>query len=130
VRLNLRERLVKLVIRLIVSALSLGVAAYVVPGIHVDSLLTLFVAAFLLGIVNAVIRPVLFILTLPITVLTLGLFLLFVNAASLGIVAWLLPGFSINGVGSAILGWLILSVTSWLASRAFVEKPGASREQE
>jgi putative membrane protein len=120
----------RFVIRLIVSALSLGVAAYVVPGISVDSLLTLFVAAFLLGIVNAVIRPILFILTLPITLVTLGLFLLFVNAASLGIVAWMLPGFEISGVGSAILGWLILSITSWLASRAFAEEPDPQRQSD
>ena len=107
--------------RLIISALSLGVAAYIVPGIHVDGILTLLIAAFLLGIVNAIIRPILVILTLPITILSLGLFLLIINGGILALVAYLLPGFSIHGLGSAILGWLILSITSWLASKMIVE---------
>lgn len=107
--------------RLIISALSLGVAAYIVPGIHVDGLLTLLIAAFLLGIVNAIIRPVLVILTLPITILSLGFFLLIINGGILALVAYLLPGFYIHGLGSAILGWFILSITSWLASKMIVE---------
>ena len=108
--------------RLIISALSLGVAAYIVPGIHVDGLLTLLVAAFLLGIVNAIIRPILVILTLPITILSLGFFLLIINGGMLALVAYLLPGFSIHGLGSAILGWLILSIISWLASKLIIEE--------
>ena len=109
-------------LRLIISALSLAVTAYIVPGIHVDGVFTLIVAAFLLGIVNAVIRPVLIILTFPITVISLGLFLLIINGAMLALVAALLPGFSISGLGSAILGWLILSITSWLGLKVFAEK--------
>ncbi len=105
--------------RLFISALSLAVAAYIVPGMHVDGLLTILVAAFLLGIVNAVVRPILVILTLPITIATLGVFLLVINAATLGLVAFLLPGFTIDGLVSAVLGWLILSVTSWLGSLVF-----------
>ena len=108
--------------RLIISALSLGVAAYIVPGIHVDGLLTLLVAAFLLGIVNAIIRPILVILTLPITILSLGFFLLIINGGMLALVAYLLPGFSIHGLGSAILGWLILSIISWLAFKLIIEE--------
>jgi len=108
--------------RLIISALSLGVAAYIVPGIYVDGLLTLLIAAFLLGIVNAVIRPILVILTLPITILSLGFFLLIINGGMLALVAYLMPGFSIRGLGSAILGWLILSITSWLASKLIIDK--------
>ena len=105
--------------RLIISSLSLGVASYVVPGVSVDSPLTLVIAAFLLGIVNAVVRPIITILTLPLTIITLGLFLFVVNGITLGLVAWLLPGFSIQGLGSAILGWLILSITGWVASKVF-----------
>jgi putative membrane protein len=105
--------------RLLISALSLGMAAYVLPGIHVDGVLTVLVAAFLLGIVNALVRPVLVILTLPVTILTLGLFLLVINAALFAFVAWLLPGFSVAGLGSALLGWLIVSLMSWLGSRLF-----------
>jgi len=108
--------------RLIISALSLGVAAYIVPGIYVDGILTLLIAAFLLGIINAIIRPILIILTFPITILSLGFFLLIINGGMLALVAFLLPGFSIYGLGSAILGWLILSITSWLASKLIIEK--------
>ena len=74
------------------------------------------VAALLLGLVNAVVRPVVVVLTFPITVLTLGLFLWVVNAAMLGIVAWLLSGFEIAGLGSALLASAIVSITSWVAS--------------
>jgi putative membrane protein len=102
--------------RLIISALGLGLAAYLVPGIRVDGLLTLLIAAFLLGIVNAIIKPILILLTFPITLVTLGLFLIVINAGMLGLVAWLLPGFSIDGLIPAILGWLILTVTGWAAS--------------
>jgi putative membrane protein len=111
-------------IRLLVSALSLGAAAAIVPGMHIDNLMTLLIAAFLLGIVNAVVRPVLIILTFPVTLVTLGLFLLVINGLMLLLVAALLPGFRINSLGSAILGWLIISVTGWLASKIFVGKKG------
>jgi putative membrane protein len=106
--------------RLLISALSLAVAAYVVPGIRVDGYLTLVVAAFLLGIVNAVVRPVLIVLTFPMTVLSLGLFLLVINAAMIGLVAWLLPGFSVSGFGAAFFGWLIVSLVSWVATKVLL----------
>ena len=72
--------------QLIISALSLGAAAYIVPGISVDGPLTLVIAAFLLGLVNAVIRPIFIILTLPATIVTFGLFLVILNAALFGLV--------------------------------------------
>ncbi len=105
--------------KLAISALSLGAAVYIVPGMRVDGLLTLLIAAFLLGIVNAIVRPVFIILTLPITILTLGIFLLVINAAMLGFVAWILPGFYISGFGAAVLGWLVLTIISWIASGIF-----------
>jgi putative membrane protein len=111
----------KFIAQLLISALSLGVAAYIVPGIHVDDLLTLLIAAFLLGIVNAIVRPILFILTLPVTIVTLGLFLFVVNAAMLALVAWILPGFSISSFGAAFLGWLIVFITSSIATKLFGE---------
>ena len=101
--------------RLIISALSLWLAAKVVPGIYVDGWGTLFLAALLLGVVNAIVKPVLVFLTFPITLVTLGLFLLVINAGMLGLVAWLLPGFAISGFGSALLGWLLMAVVSGLA---------------
>jgi putative membrane protein len=79
---------------------------------------TLVLAAVLLGVCNAVVKPVLILLTLPATVLSMGLFLLVINGAVLALVAWMLPGFSIAGFGSAILGALIVSVVSLFASAA------------
>lgn len=103
-------------LRALVSALGLWLAAAIVPGLHVAGAGTLLIAALLLGVVNAVVRPVLVILTLPITVITLGLFLLVVNAAMLGLVALLLPGFMIDGFFSALFAGIIVSLVSWLAS--------------
>lgn len=104
------------VLRLLVVALGLSLASALVPGITVTGLGTLLGAALLLGIVNAVIRPLLVILTLPITVLTLGLFLLIINAAMLGLVAWMFDNFTIAGFGSAFIGAIVVSLTGWLAS--------------
>src|SRR4051812_27286029 len=97
-------------IRLAISALSLAVAARLIPGIRVEGLSTYLLAALLLGVVNAVIKPILVLLTFPITVVSLGLFLLVLNAAMLGLVAWLLPGFSISGFFSALMGWLVMTL--------------------
>jgi putative membrane protein len=98
------------IIRLAISMVSLGLAARLIPGIHVDGWVTLLLAALLLSVVNAVIKPILVLLTLPVTLVTLGLFLLVVNAALLGLVAWLLPGFAIAGLVPAVLGWLVMAV--------------------
>jgi len=104
------------IIRLLVVALGLWLAAQLVPGITVHGTGTVLGAALLLGIVNAVVRPLLVILTLPITVVTLGLFLLVINAAMLGLVARMFDDCTIAGFGSALLGAMVVSVTSWLAS--------------
>ena len=103
-------------IRLAISALGLWVAARFVPGVEIHGDNTLLFAALLLGVVNAVVRPVVVLLTLPVTLLTLGLFLWVVNAAMFGLVAALLDGFHVAGFGSALLGSLLVSVTSWFAS--------------
>lgn len=103
-------------IRTLISAIGLWVAAKLVSGLHFDRDVTMLVAAALLGVVNAVVRPVLVVLTLPITIVTLGLFLFVVNAAMLGLVAWLLDGFSIDGFGAALLGSIIIGLTGWVAS--------------
>lgn len=107
-------------LRFLIAALGLWLAAEIVPGVHVASVGTLVVAALLLGIVNAVVRPVLVLLTLPITLITLGLFLFVVNAAMLGLVALFLPGFTITGFFPALLGGLVVSVVSWIAN-AFIK---------
>jgi putative membrane protein len=106
-----------ILIRLIVVALSLWLAAYFIPGFRVEGWGTLILASLLFGIVSAIVKPVLVFLTFPITVLTLGLFLIVINAAMLGLVAWLLPGFSIDGFWSAVWGWLVVTVVGWVAAR-------------
>jgi putative membrane protein len=95
------------------TALALGVAAWIVPGIHVSSWGALAVAALVLGFVNAVIRPLLVIVTLPITVLTLGLFYLVVNGVAFGLAAAVVPGFTVDSFGWAMLGALVVGLTSW-----------------
>ena len=83
-------------LRMLISALSLWLASSIVPGMHIEGLGSLALSALLLGIVNAIFRPLAIFLTLPFTILTLGLFLFVVNAAMLGLVAWLLPGFTLS----------------------------------
>jgi len=109
--------------RLIITALGLWAAATIIPGMEIDGVGNLIVAALLLGLVNAIIRPIILILTLPLTVLTLGLFILVVNGISLALVAWLMPGFAVTGLGPAILGSIVVGLTGWLAS-AFVGSSG------
>jgi len=104
------------VLRVAIVALGLWLASYLLPGLHFDSAGYLLAAALLLGIVNAIIRPIAVVLTLPITLLTLGLFLLVVNAAMLGLVAALLSGFAISGFWTAVGASLIVSLTGWVAS--------------
>ena len=97
----------------IVTALALALASYLVPGVRIDSWVALAVASLVLGIVNAVIRPVLVIITLPITILTLGLFYFVVNGLVFGLTAYLVPGFSVDSLVAAILGALVVGLTSW-----------------
>lgn len=104
------------IVRTIIVALGLALASAVVPGVTISGTPTLLAAAILLGVVNAVVRPILVILTLPITLLSLGLFLWIINALMLNLVAWLLAEFSIAGFGSALLGSLLVSITGWIAS--------------
>jgi len=103
-------------VRLLVSALSLWLASAIVPGMHIEGIGSLVLAALLLGIVNAIFRPFVIFLTLPFTILTLGLFLFVVNAAMLGFVAWLLPGFTIQSFWSALLGSLVVSIVGTVLS--------------
>ncbi|MEO6029514.1 MAG: phage holin family protein [Candidatus Binatia bacterium] len=103
-------------VRLLIAALGLWLAQALVAGVEIHGAGTLLVAALLLGIVNAFVRPLLVLLTFPITVVTLGLFLWVINAAMLGLVATLLDGFTLHGFGSALLGALVVSITGWIAS--------------
>lgn len=109
----------RFLLRTAIAALGLWLATELIDGFAISTPGTLVVAALLLGVCNALVRPVLVILTLPITLLTLGLFLLVVNAAVLGLVALLLPGFSIAGFVPALLGSLLVSITGWIGSALF-----------
>ena len=106
----------------IVTTAALYVSAYLLPGVHVSSLPALAVAALVLGFVNAIVRPLLFLLTLPITILTLGLFYLVVNGLAFGLAAALVPGFDVDSIGWAVLGALVVSLVSWFAG-SFAPRP-------
>ena len=96
----------------LVIALALWVTAYILPGVHFDSTTALAVAAIVLGLINAVIRPILTILTLPITILTLGLFYLLVNGFSFFLASKVVPGFTVSGFWWAVLAALLVSIVS------------------
>jgi len=110
-------------VRLLITALGLGVADKLLAGLAFDSTRALIVSALLLGVVNAIIRPIILILTLPLTVLTLGFFILIVNGISLALVAALVPGFHVAGLFSATVGAIIVGLTGWAAS-AFIGGSG------
>ena len=103
-------------IRIVIVAAGLWVASKLVPGVRIDDAWSLLWAALILGIINAIVRPVVVILTLPLTILTLGLFLLVINAAMLSLVAWMLEGMTVSGFWSAFFGAIVVSITSWIAS--------------
>jgi putative membrane protein len=104
------------ILRALVAALGLWLATELVDGISIDTPTTLIIAGVLLGIVNAIVRPVAVVLTFPFLIVTLGLFLLVVNAAMLGLVAALLDGFNIAGFWPALWAAVIVSITSWVGS--------------
>ena len=106
----------RLLLRLLLNGVAVFVAAQLIPGIGLASPWTALAGGIVLGLVNAVIRPVLILLTLPATLLTLGLFIFVVNAICLALAAWLVPGFTISGFWAALFGALVISVVSWLLS--------------
>ena len=103
-------------LRTLITALGLWLASAIVPGIHIATPGTLILAALLMGLVNALVRPIVVLLTIPVTIVTLGLFLLIINAAMFGLVAAFLGGFTVSGFFAALFGWLIVSLTSTVAS--------------
>jgi putative membrane protein len=113
-------------LRIVVYTLALLLAAHVVPGIRLESLVSAVVAALALGLVNAVVRPVLVVLTFPITLLTLGLFLLVLNAFCLWLVSVLVSGFHVAGFWPAFWGALLVSVVSWILT-ALISDSGRVR---
>lgn len=111
--------MIRFIIQAIVTMAGLWLSAQVVPGVDFTSTGSLIAAALILGIVNAVVRPILTVLTFPITVLTLGLFLLVVNAAMIGLTAVLLGGFAVDGLWAGIGAAIVTGVVSWIAG-AFI----------
>jgi putative membrane protein len=107
----------QLLLRWVLNAIALWIVTWLVPAISYHSLTALLIAAAVLGIANAIVRPILFWLTLPLTVLTLGLFLIVLNALMLELTALLVPGFRIDGFGWALVGALILGLISLVTNR-------------
>ena len=103
-------------LRAVIAAFGLWLATYWIDGFRIDDSSTLLIAAVLLGVVNAIVRPIAIVLTFPLTIFTLGLFLLVVNAGMMGLVAWMLPGFHIDGFWTALLGALVVGLTGWIGS--------------
>ena len=116
-------------LRLIVNAAALWVAAQLVPGIVVTGLTPLLLAALVLGLINAIVRPVLLILTLPLTLMTLGLFIFILNAFCLWLTSRIVPGFVVQSFAAALLGALVVSIVSWLLT-AFVSDAGRWRRMD
>ena len=103
-------------IRGVIVAIGLWVATLWVPGVVIDRPSTLLLAGILLGVVNSVVRPIAIVLTLPMTIATLGLFLLVINAAMVGLVAWMLPGMHVAGFWSAFWTSVVVSLVSVVGS--------------
>lgn len=106
--------MVEFLVTWLVSALAVLVTAWVVPGLAIANFTTALIAAPIVGIVNAVVKPILVLFTLPLTILSLGLFLLVVNAIAFGLVGYLTPGFTVTGFFPALFGSLVLSIVSSL----------------
>ena len=114
--------MVRFILRALISALGLWVASMLMSGIEVRSVGSLLAAAVLLGLANAIVRPILIILTLPITLITLGLFLLVINGLMILLVAHFLHGFSVHGLVTAILASIIVWITGCIGS-VFLAEP-------
>ncbi len=103
-----------LIVRWLILTIAILSAAYFIQGIYVSSFAAAFFAAAVLGVLNALFKPVLILLTLPINILTLGLFTFIINAALLKLTAALVPGFHLQGFWPAVLGALVISIVNWL----------------
>jgi len=108
------SEVLRLVVVWLIHTVALLAVAYLMPSVRIESFGAALIAAALLGLANTVVRPILIILTLPVTVLTLGLFILVINGAIFLAIAHLVPGFQVAGLGSAIIGAIVYSLFSWL----------------
>ncbi len=110
-----------LLARLFLNALAVMVVAYLVPGVSVTSFPSAFIAAIVIGLVNALIRPLVLLLSLPVTILTLGLFTFVINALMFWLASKIVPGFDISGFWPAFWGSLVFWIVSWLTNSLLIE---------
>jgi putative membrane protein len=110
----------------LITAIALAATEWILPGVRVESWRALAVAALVLGFINAVVRPILVLLTLPVTILTLGLFYLVLNGAAFAMAAWIVPGFDVDSIWWAILGAVLVGLASWFIG-GFLGAPGRRR---
>ena len=104
----------RFLLKLLLNGVAIIVADWLIDGLHLENTTTALIAGVILGLVNALVRPILFILTLPFTLITLGLFIFVLNAVCLGLAAALVPGFEIDGWWAAFLGALVVTLVSWI----------------
>lgn len=110
------------IITWLISALALLVTAIIVPGLSITGVVAAVIAAGILGLVNATVKPLLILFTLPLTILSLGLFLLVINGIALGLVGYLTPGFDVGGFFPAIFGSIVLSLITSLLDRFLLDE--------
>jgi len=113
----------RFLLRLLLNGLAIMVAAWFVPGVRLAGVVPAIVAGMILGFVNALVRPVLLLLTLPFTLLTLGLFIFIVNAVCFALTAALVPGFDLSGFFAAFFGALVVTMVSWLLNALLADNP-------
>lgn len=104
-------------VRWVLLALALILVAWIVPGIQIANILTALITAAVIGVINLFIRPIIMVLTLPINIITLGLFTFIINAFLLMLTAYLVPGFAVSGFFAALIGSLLLSILSVIINR-------------
>ncbi len=107
----------RFLIRVLITAGSLMIIAYLIPGIHVSGVYPAVIASVVLGILNAIVRPIIILVTLPVTILTLGLFIFVINAGMLFFVASFVDGFEVTSFVSALIGSVLLSIVSGIANK-------------
>ena len=112
----------KLLIGWLLSALALLAVAYLVPGIHVSSFMSALIAAAVIGLANILIKPILLILTLPVTIITLGLFIFVINGLLFWLAGYVLQGFYVTSFMAGIIGAIVYSIISWILSAIVVDK--------
>lgn len=117
----------RFLLRLLLNGVAIMVAAWCIPGVTLTGFVPALMAGVILGLVNALIRPILLLLTFPFTIITLGLFIFVVNAICFGLTAALVPGFDIDGVFGAFLGAILVSLVSWALNALLADDAKGSR---